>query len=476
MMIEIHVNGEKTLYCNKGENLFDVLAKNGITFIGNCGRLGRCNACMVYDEENSCFIKSCKHEITKDMNISLSEKKSKITDHYININPMAGKASKSEKVSDDCCGIAIDVGTTTIAMELIDLKRNEVMERYSAYNSQICYGADVISRIRYGISPDGLHQLRKLVLSDIYTGISHMTGQHAVPIARIVIAGNTTMLSIIEGDTLENLAAYPFLIKNRYAKTYLFSELLEETVSGQKDISCYEALKNTVVTCLPNISAFVGSDVASGAYAMGIGNENSYNMLIDLGTNGEIIIANNKRGFATSCACGPAFEGCFRSGSMQGTTLFDMIAILRKRNMIDDTGLLKEPYFEKGYRAGRDIVIDMELIHHFLLAKAAISAGIDTIVRECGIDYQDIEQVNISGGFGFHLNIENAIYLGMFPDAFRHKAVIAGNTSLKGAGYCLQDKNNIKYLDDFIETITPVNMGEHQTFHDSYIKSICFPN
>lgn len=466
-MIEIHVNGSKTIYCNQGELLFDVLVKNGIQFIGNCGGMGRCNACTVYDELHSVFIRSCKHEITENMQISLHDKKPDILNTYI--SDMTGEAgADSTRRADDMknYGIAIDVGTTTIAMELIELNSNQVCGSYQTYNSQISHGADVISRIAYGTSDVGFEELRKLVLKDLYKGILTLTEQGKTSVERIVIAGNTTMLSIIEGYTLENLAGYPFTIKNRDVEVLDGAALFCQVAD---DVSF---LTDTSVVCLPNVSAFVGADVAAGAFVVGVGNDDSYKMLIDLGTNGEIILANREKGYAASCACGPAFEGCFRSGSMQGTSLFDILAILRKRNVIDKQGILAEPYFENGYHAGRDMVIDMELIQGFLLAKAAIGAGITTLLKECGIESEDISKIYISGGFGFHLNIANAIYLGMFPECFRDKAVASGNTSLLGARSCLVDEEKIKTLNSFIDRIIPINMGENRDFDRNYIKDM----
>lgn len=475
-MIEIRVNGSKTIYCNKGELLFDVLVRNGIDFIGNCGKMGRCNACTVYDELHSAYIKSCKHEITENMNISLNEKKPDILTSYLtDATEEAGEAgigndSTNRADGIENYGIAIDVGTTTIAMELIELNGNQVCGNWQTYNSQISHGADVISRIAYGASDFGFKELRRLVLNDLYQGIMVLTEQGRTSVERIVIAGNTTMLSIIEGHTLENLAGYPFTIKNRNVEELNGADLFQQ-VAG--DVSF---LTDTRVICLPNISAFVGADVAGGAFVMGIGNGGGYKMLIDLGTNGEIILANNEKGYATSCACGPAFEGCFRSGSMQGTSLFDMLTILRRRRIIDKQGILTEPYFKTGYHAGNDKVIDMELIQSFLLAKAAIGAGITTLLKECGIESSEIDKVYISGGFGFHLNIANAIYLGMFPESFRNKAVVSGNTSLLGARSCLVNRDKIKELNGFIDMISSVNMGESREFDRKYIENMNFPN
>lgn len=475
-MIEIRVNGSKTIYCNKGELLFDVLVRNGINFIGNCGKTGRCNACTVYDEIHSADIKSCKHEITENMDISLYERKPDILTTYISDmieetgNDGIGNDSTNRADGIENYGIAIDVGTTTIAMELIELNGNQVCGRWQAYNSQISHGADVISRIAYGISEPGFQELRKLVLSDLYQGIMELTEQGKTSVERIVIAGNTTMLSIIEGHTLENLAGYPFTIKNRNSEELNGADLFQQVAV---DVSF---LTDTRVICLPNVSAFVGADVAVGAFVVGIGNDSGYKMLIDLGTNGEIILANNEKGYATSCACGPAFEGCFRSGSMQGTSLFDMLTILRRRRVIDKQGILTEPYLKNGYHAGNDKVIDMELIQSFLLAKAAIGAGITTLLKESGIESEAINKVYISGGFGFHLNIANAIYLGMFPESFRDKAVASGNTSLLGARSCLADEDKIKKLNSFIDRMTPVNMGENKDFDRKYIENMNFPN
>lgn len=472
-MITLHIN-DKTVYCEIGDNLFDVLNCNGYTFIGNCNKMGRCNACMVYDMDSESYIKSCNYTISHDMNIRINKQKTDILNSYEDSFVAANESSFAD--SDINCrnqlyGIAIDVGTTTIAMELIDINKDIVIDRYNTLNPQISYGADVISRISYSISyDDGFNRLRMLILKCLLEGIHDMISKNGIIPNNIVIAGNTTMLSIIENYTLSNLSAYPFIIKNRAEHIFSGEELFSDI--NDFDISL---LSDTRIICLPNISAFVGADAAVGAYITGVGEGESYKLLIDLGTNGEIILANNKRAYATSCACGPAFEGCFRSGSMNGASLFDMIAILRKRNIINRDGLLSERYFENGYNAGPDMVVDMELIHSFLLAKAAIGAGIATLINECNITYEDISNVYISGGFGFHLNIDNAIYLGMFPEAFRNKITVTGNTSLLGARNCLIDKHKLDALNYFIDRVVTINMGDNVLFNKEYISQMTFP-
>ena len=393
-MINVTVNGTEQIKCNKGDNLYQVLTAAGYVFAGNCGMKGRCNRCLVWNQDTGSFVKSCQYIVDRDISIRLEEEQlTGITGHKMNL-----PTEQRKKPVTSAYGIAIDIGTTTIGMELVDLNEKAVKCSFSTLNSQIATGADVVARIQAADTKEGLEHLRLLLFSDIQKGVDHMlinTPEAVDHIRRYVLAGNATMLSIAEGLTTENLFGYPFTLKNSDIR-----------VIEQNDFIASPSFENAAsdVICLPNIAAFSGADIAAGAVAAEIDRDFSYRMLIDLGTNGEIILCNKEYGVATSAACGSAFEGCFRTANVFGSNIFDMLALLLKRGQMDAEGVLAEPYFESGISMGSNMKIDMETIRAFQLGKSAILSGIMMLVREIGIELSDIAEVCIAGGFGFHLS------------------------------------------------------------------------
>ncbi len=361
-MINVTVNGTEQIKCNKGDNLYQVLTAAGYVFAGNCGMKGRCNRCLVWNQDTGSFVKSCQYIVDRDISIRLEEEQlTGITGHKMNL-----PTEQRKKPVTSAYGIAIDIGTTTIGMELVDLNEKAVKCSFSTLNSQIATGADVVARIQAADTKEGLEHLRSLLFSDIQKGVDHMlinTPEAVDHIRRYVLAGNATMLSIAEGLTTENLFGYPFTLKNSDIR-----------VIEQNDFIVSPSFENAAsdVICLPNIAAFSGADIAAGAVAAEIDRDFSYRMLIDLGTNGEIILCNKEYGVATSAACGSAFEGCFRTANVFGSNIFDMLALLLKRGQMDAEGVLAEPYFESGISMGSNMKIDMETIRAFQLGKSAI--------------------------------------------------------------------------------------------------------
>lgn len=493
-MVIVTVNGTEQIKCNKGDNLYQVLTAAGHVFAGNCGMKGRCNRCLIWNQDTGSFVKSCQYIVDKDISIRLEEEQlTGITGHKMNppieqiiasykTENETGRTEQTERnekvskadgeVSDrkrtPAYGIAIDIGTTTIGMELVDLNEKKVKSSFSTFNSQIAVGADVVARIQAAGTKEGLEQLRSLLFTDIQKGVDHMlinTPEAIEHICRYVLAGNATMLSIAEGLTTENLFGYPFTLKNPDVR-----------VIEQDDFITSPSFENadSDVICLPNIAAFSGADIAAGAVAAELDRNSSYRMLIDLGTNGEIILCNKEHGVAASAACGSAFEGCFRAANVFGSNIFDMLALLLKRGQMNADGVLAEPYFESGISMGSNMKIDMETIRAFQLGKSAILSGILMLVKEIGIELSDISEVCIAGGFGFHLNLTNAVTLGLFPKSFQGKMKVLGNTSLEGAYLSLIEPGFIDTINRFKEKIRYVDLSNRPDFNTVYIEHLPF--
>lgn len=471
-MLRILIDHKKTIYCNAGDNLFQVLCEQGYLFKANCGGNGICKKCTVTIQTTGEIVKSCQYTVSSDIEVILGEVQSNepsvLTEYVIS------DTLKKDFQPNNTYGFAVDLGTTTIAVELVHLGTGETIDTASSLNSQIAKGADVISRIQYASNVEGLKHLQELVKQDINTLLLELSSRHDEIKGQIqdcMIAGNTTMLSILAGITTEDLGIYPFDIKNPDTIQIPFADFF----LGNDQMLAKQSAFMEKLTLLPNISAFIGADIAAGAVALKLNRDEKYRLLIDLGTNGELLLCNNEHGFAAGTACGPAFEGYFRSNGFHGSNLFDMLTLLRKRKICNAEGILSEPYFESGVSIGQNICIDMDLIRSFQLAKSAIYSGIQILLKQADLTEEDIADVYISGGFGFHLNIENAIYLGLIPKEFKDKIIVSGNTSLAGAHLALVDNDFIEKINILKQNITTVHLGDADGYADLFIKNLNFP-
>ena len=467
-MIKVTVNKEKTIYADYGANLFELLTDNGFSFPGSCGGAGRCSRCTVYIGNKP--YKSCHYIVTTDIEIE--------TAATIDMDILKGRSGDESQLHDigeqaydtgehDSYGVAVDIGTTTIAMELISVSEDGSYRSLSSYgvmNPQIRYGSDVIARIKYAGESSGLKEMSELLYEALRAGIIRMCDEQSLSykdIGRIALFGNTAMLSIAAGVTTENLGAYPFDLKDEI----WLKDFRADVIADELEADIYIP---------PAVSAFAGADIAGGALVLALDKRAGYNMLIDLGTNGEIILSGGEAPLCLSTACGPAFEEAFKKQGVFGSNICDMIASLIKNHQIDRSGVITERFFDNGINMGQGIIIDMDTVRSFQLAKAAIAAGIEIACKKAGIAYEDIEHVYIAGGFGFYLNPESAMYLGMFPKEFARKYVTVGNTSLKAAVKALCDRDFDGRMKKFTKTAISVNLANEPEFNETYIRHIDF--
>lgn len=455
---------EKNIAAEKGENLFSVLGRFGIVFKGNCGGKGVCGACKVWIEEEKRYENACKVILNQDITIRLSYTLDKGAEGVLLTQETSNGNSFTEK--GDSYGFAVDIGTTTIGISLMDLQKGITISEYGMLNGQGVYGADVSSRIAYGSSEKGRHDLRQVLLDNLLEGFELLLNRCTIKkeqIKKIVLTGNTTMLHTIQGLDLEGLGRYPFTpvsIMKRTAKA--------------EDIFSNDDYINALVCITPCISAYVGSDVTMGAAYLGMGKKEAFTLLLDLGTNGEMLLINKERGICSSTACGPAFEGFFKTGALYGTSLLEILVHNYDRGLVDETGCIHKRYAATGIPMGGGRFLSQDTIRKLQLAKAAIGAGIAILVKNCGITYEQIETVYIAGGFGFHLDLEKSKKIGLLPEAIIEKCQVVGNTSLKGAKDALINESLIKEAEEIIEKTTNIDLANDKTFQDTYIHMIHF--
>ena len=369
--------------------------------------------------------------------------------------------------------IAVDLGTTTIAMQLRDVVTGKVIDTYCELNPQRAYGTDVLSRIQ--ASCDGhREELQRLVCETLLRGLR----QFAVSPVCMCIAGNTTMEHLLLGYDVSTLGRSPFTPVELGLQEMSLSMLLGKSRdTAEWDFPVYIA---------PGISAFVGGDIVAGLYTLqmlpGIfspcqrderaeaGKQESVTLLIDLGTNGEMAITDGKRMLVTATAAGPAFEGGSNS-TLIGTDRIALTAELLQQGKLDETGFLSEANNNNEHYLNQKDIRDLQM------AKAAVRAGVEILWEKMGSP--EIEMVYLAGGFGYYLDVEAALAIGLLPERLRGRIRAVGNTALEGAyrlGRDLIAGNLMKSRLEEVLAVTEkgslhaVNLAEQEGFEKLYLK------
>ena len=418
-------------------------------------------------------------------------------------------------------GIAIDIGTTTIACYLIDLNTGIQLGVQSLQNPQTGYGADVISRINYCIeNPDGLKTLNKLIKKAIETVIKKVSIKANIDtkyIYECILVGNTAMNHLFLGLNPISLSVLPFNPVTRKIITQ------NARSAGIKCIN-----PNGKVVFLPNIGGFVGSDIIGGMVAADLINTTGNMLLIDLGTNGEIVVSTSKEKFACSTAAGPAFEGARIKNGMQafsgainsagfddndiyyttidnqkpkgicGSGLIDIISIFLKTGIINESGKIIDPENISNKKLSSRIIIDgrnreviiafedktahntaitvtQKDIREIQLAKGAVRSGINILLKLAGIKYNELDKVLLTGAFGNFINKENAHGIGLFPNVPLDKVISFGNAAGEGAKMVLCDKNIISVdIENYMSKTKHVEISTHPDFQDEFMNGMYF--
>ena len=477
-----------TVTAQKGESLKAVLDRAGVKYALPCGGGARCGRCRIKflkgapipgsyeemfltDEEMEEGIRIlCRTVIYEDCEVELigSLKEQGMSALTLNDEEMpdAGMqtdipepSGSNEAEAEEAYGIAIDLGTTTIAAALIQSTTDgyKVVGTSSCVNSQRKYGADVISRISAAEDAGIRQALRNTVVTDIENLIKELTTSHNITylgkspdLKAITITGNTTMLYLLAGRDAASLGKYPYTAEY-LQKEQMLSDILLDNIS---DIS---------LTVLPGISAFVGADIVAGLFTLDLNKDEKF-FFLDLGTNGEMAFYDGEHLKVTSTAAGPVFEaggiscgvasipgavdhvkieGTARDHRVHigtiggaepigicGTGVMEAASELVRTGLVDETGLLTEEYFDEGVPLTDDgrIRLTQQDIRSVQLAKAAIYTGAKTILNG-----KIPDKVYISGGFGSKISQENVEELHMFPGEFNGKIIAIGNSALKGA-------------------------------------------
>ncbi len=455
--MKITVNG-KGYSAEIGENLSDVLLRNRILLSHPCGGKGTCGKCLVLI--NGKTEKACQYTLKEPVSVSLQKEEP--------IQSFSGTESSRTTASDT--ELVLDIGTTTLALAAVSPSQKKILKTVTENNPQRIFGADVISRIEYA-QKNGHAELTEILRKKL----RDMTVQLDIPHTGLLhVAGNTTMLHLLSGIDPTPMGVSP------YTPGFLEEKWMDSMIPGIKTIHL-----------LPGISAFVGADLVAGLNYTGLPAE-KYFILVDLGTNAEIILYSHDKIMATASAAGPCFEGANISCGMPalpgaicsysdgkaktvknrppkgicGTGLVDIVAYLLEKGIMDETGFL-----EDDFRISETVTLTQEDVRQYQLAKSAVNSGILTLIHEQGISFDDIEHLYISGGFAAQIDVKNATRTGLLPEELKDRCVSVGNSSLLGAVKWVFEKNNLSHL---VQMATYTDLAKSKFFSDTFMENMMF--
>ncbi|MEN8614134.1 ASKHA domain-containing protein [Dehalogenimonas sp. THU2] len=412
-------------------------------------------------------------------------------------------------------GLAFDIGTTGVRGEVLDLTEGRVLAQGVEYNGQRSYGDDVISRIAYAGKPGGLETLQRAVVTTLNKLINEMTGRAGIDgsdIAHVTVAANTTMVHLLLGLDPKHLRLAP------YVPT---AADLPALPSGDIGLLVGAGVPLYVV---PSVASYIGGDIVSGLVGTGIFQRQETVLYIDIGTNGETVVGNSEWMVSASCSAGPAFEGggirhgmlatsgaieTFKIGTRSGgpvvtaiggekprgicgAGLISIVAGLFTAGVIDQRGKFQPEVSERvrpgtdGYEylvveahetgTGKDIVLTEVDIDNLIRAKAAMYAGYQTLLASVDMTFEQLDKVVIAGTFGSHLDIEDAVTVGLLPDICRDRFVFVGNGSLLGARLCSFSTDLVEAGKLVAKLVTNIELSENASFMDNYIASMFLPH
>ena len=408
----------------------------------------------------------------------------------------------AEKTENALYGICIDIGTTTLAALLVNLETEADCQTAVSVNHQRAYGSDVLSRISASNSGKKW-EIQRCIRQDLQKLIRELLQKEKITeqqIQRIVIAGNTTMCHLLRGFSCETLGVAPFLPVDLSWMEGSAADFL-----GMKEL-------DTKVVILPGISAFVGADIMAGIAKMNMHRSEGYHLLLDIGTNGEMVLGNCRHMYVTSTSAGPAFEGGNISCGMAsipgvishvfmeetgkagfqvigetdgenkkqqaigicGTGMIDLVYELREHQMIDEHGTYSDLYFDTGYELAEKVKFTQNDIRELQMAKAAIRAGVDILVKKAGITFDEVDDCYLAGGFGTKIDIKKAAGIGLIPKELEMKTIPAGNTVLAGTKEVLLGKISKEELEKIQTMADVINLAEENDFEEMYLSYMDF--
>lgn len=522
-------------------SLADVLRHHGMPLNTRCGQRGLCEGCLVELLEGAVEsirgpgdkiiaanpatpvqLRACDYRGASDLTLHVPQRAMlsyapQVLDGYAIRIPHAADPLVAAK-----WGVAIDVGTTTVALMLVDLATTTVTARASAFNAQMHLGDDVVTRITLCMGDAAmLRQMQAAIveqtIAPLLAEVLATTGALASDIGGMVVAGNTTMLHLLAGEDPSSIGVAPFTPRFTEHRVLRAAELLPAWT---------KTLPHVAVHLLPSATAYIGADIVAGLIATGMAYEPETALMVDVGTNGEIVLRHHDHLVGCATAAGPAFEGARLTSGMRagdgaisgivlepdtgeheiewigqkrhahpaglcGSAYIDFLAEGRRTELLNPAGRFDrqagrpEDWQEDGakmfgYRLAlgqgkRPIVVNECDVASLLSAKAAICAGIQLLLAHVGLRAADVKHVYLAGGFGTHMNASNAIAIGLLPGFTGKQIVPVGNTSLAGAYLALTDQSLLAEMARTAQRVEALELNLVPGFQDAYIDALCLP-
>jgi len=484
----------RVMTVSRGSNLGDAIHELGLEF--PCGGKGICGNCKVrllaghitLDPLHEAVLKrkklgdewrlACLSRVDEDLTIEVAQFENIVLadETPFHFTPRAQ------------CGIAVDLGSTTLVSQLLDMENGQVLSVQTSLNPQAVYGADIMSRISYAMqSPENAERLTSLIRRTVGAQVEALAAQATHPIGRVRIVGNTVMHHLFCGLDVTPLSAYPFESPHNGMIHFTPANL-----GWQIDASID-------ITFLPNIGSFVGSDILAGIYAAGMFSSEAPRVLVDLGTNGEIAVGNRHGIACASTAAGPAFEGSNISCGMRASTgaissislkdghrelhvigsgqakgicgsgLIDAIYLGVTQGEIDEQGVIRhEP---KVLPLTDEVHLEQQDIREFQLAKAAVATGVELLLQDAHLTHEGIDKMFIAGGFGNYINLDHATSLGLLEFA-PSQIVKLSNSALIGAKMFLFQEDN--FINELVPRTRHISLESDPAFLDTFCQKILF--
>jgi uncharacterized 2Fe-2S/4Fe-4S cluster protein (DUF4445 family) len=520
-------------------SLAEVLAAHGLPLNTRCGQRGLCRGCEVELREGAlttgsgtvsapATVQACRARLTGQAVIHIParsriEHRPQVGETFEIAVPYAHQPLFTPDPGHRDTAFAVDVGTTTVVVLLVDLVTGEVLSRAGAFNEQIRFGDNVVTRIEAARKPENLAAMQRAIVMETIQPLllraCERAGRLLERITGGAIAGNTTMLHLLVGEDPTPLGVAPFTPRFIAGRQVSASDL--KLVAGG-------LAPETPLQLLPGIAAYIGADITAGVFASGMVFDPAPSLLVDIGTNGEIVLQSGGKLTACATAAGPAFEGCglrcgtraregavsdlkltlnpfqletetignvplARSNGLCGSAYVDFLATARSSGLLGVAGRFQPAAWESlpdqnrftadgeralrltetnGAGALRISEVDVALL---LQAKAAIGAGIEVLLESAGIRAADLGRVYLAGGFGMHLNVAHAIAIGLLPGFREEQVRVVGNTALAGALLALVDRTTLDEMENLRTQVEVVELNLTEGFEDRYVEHLQLP-
>jgi len=487
--IKIHqLNKTKEIQSESGRNLLQHIRDNGFEIFAPCGGNGTCGKCRVQIIGIG-SVTSCVYYPENDIEVFLPDHRESqiLTTQYkysTKVTPYPGEVTMKASYP---LGVAIDIGTSTLAFYLVNLITGSLEQTKGVINPQVKFGADVISRIQHCSGENGLKELQSEIVGVINDELKIFAKKAGVghdQIVKITVAGNTTMLHLLLGVDPTSIAMAPF------TPVFTDAKVLEADDIG------IEANHKAELHILPSISGYVGADIVAGLASIAPPEEIKSYLFIDIGTNGEMALVTPDKILCCSTAAGPAFEGANISCGMGafagaitsftgknnfstianepaigicGSGLIDIVSFLVVNKQVSEDGLLNREFnIFRNEITNQLVSISQQDIREVQLAKAAILAGINIMVKTAGLEYEQLDALFLAGGFGNYINTESAVNIGLIPKTLKDKVISIGNTSGTGASLALKSQIFQANIDHVLEKAEYIELSTHEDFVLAY--------